>query len=185
MRGRGCEGRGGRGCEGRGCEGDGQRRSGRPEHTDAAVDVADEEVAAAHLYDSGTPFTTRTSTVMVCGPPLDLVLCAHSAKQSAQRLGWAGVCTWRSRGKVRGKSRACLHGSPHVVEYSTAMTLRGSRCYAQTCCARLAHLSSWRSGRKARGARVPRCVGNWVSRWRARQAAGQLQGGVPAPLAGP
>ena len=106
---------------------------------------------------------------------------AHSAKQSAQRLGWAGVCTGRSRGKVRGKSRACLHGSPHVVEYSTAMTLRGSRCYAQTCCARLAHLSSWRSGRKARGARVPRCVGNWVSRWRARRPRGSCRAACLRP----
>lgn len=100
---------------------------------------------------------------------------AHSAKQSAQRLGWAGVCTWRSRGKVRGKSRACLHGSPHVVEYSTVMILRGSRCYAQTYGARLAHLSSWRSGRKARGARVTRCVGSWGSRWRARRPRGSCR----------
>ena len=88
MRGRGCEGRGGRGCEGRGCEGGRrQRRSGRPEHTDAAVDVADEEVAAAHSYDSGTLLTTRTSTVMVCGPPLDLVLCGTQRKTVSAKAG--------------------------------------------------------------------------------------------------
>ena len=75
-----------------------QRRSGRPEHNDAADDVADEEVAVAYSCDLDMPFKTRASTEVVYCPPLDLVLCGSTAH--SQRKGWAGHGAYAHGGRA-------------------------------------------------------------------------------------
>ena len=78
--------------------------------------------------------------------------------------------------------RTCLHDCQHVVEYSTVMTLRGSR-YAARPAVHSTHAlacgvqAEKHAVHRSRGVRVME-AGAGVR----RQAAGQVQGGVPAAL---
>ena len=79
--------------------------------------------------------------------------------------------------------RTCLHDCQHVVEYSTVMTLRGSR-YAARPAVHSTHAlacgvqAEKHAVHRSRGVRVME-AGAGVR----GQAAGQVQGGVPAALA--